>query len=881
MLKSIIKVPLGNRLFYTSSIAFKAPLLVEIGIKWYDKTKDCKITLTHNEKNKNMYVLSMFPYPSGILHLGHLRVYVISDALNRYYKQNGYKVIHPMGWDAFGLPAENAAIERGINPSVWTTENIAKMKKQMEVMLVNFDWEREVNTSDPSYYKFTQWIFLQLYKNGLAYRKDAEINWDPVDNTVLANEQVDSEGRSWRSGAIVEKRQLNQWFLGITKFAKALNSDLALLKHWPEKVKAMQRHWIGESSGTEINFKTNIATIPEIKIFTTKPESIYSAQYLALALRHDITNLFVQEDEKLQEFVRIAKTLPNDSKSGYLIPNISAINPITGDILPVYVAPYVLNNYGHGAVMGCPIHDDRDTAFWTETGTGIFLPKSYESLNENSSDSANTSVMTKYTGEYAGISAIRCRKMITDKLSTDKKGSRVTSYKIRDWLISRQRYWGTPIPIIYCNDCGTVPVPEKDLPVLLPPVEALKTKGNPLSSIPEFVDVDCPSCGKAAKRETDTMDTFMDSSWYFFRYLDPKNTKLPFSKEKLDKHMPVDLYIGGVEHAILHLLYSRFISKFLGSIGMWDGSENFNEPFKKLITQGMVHGKTFQNPQNGRYLKSDELEETDDVNKQVIIKETKVAPIITHEKMSKSKYNGVDPTEFIGEHGPDATRAHVLFQAPIENILNWDGHKIVGVERWLGKLLTLTENISALKSFSSEYKSPVDMSHVETYFHNDVQTLIKSINNSYSKTLSLNTVVSDYMKLTNLIENAQKKEIRKDMLMQNIQKLISLIYPITPSISEECAELLRSTQKWTWSQYDWPVAEHKILSNFKDYLVFVDGRMKFKYESTPDFFKKGQQGVYDELIETENGRKYLSDTEVQKIILKSNVISFILHKKCQ
>ena len=904
---------LGCRTLATeqSQISFKGKsiqTLREIGARWKEKTTNGVMLPTQfNEKDRkkraadrmkdSMYILSMFPYPSGTLHMGHLRVYVISDSLNRFFKQRGYEVIHPMGWDAFGLPAENAAIARGINPADWTKQNIAKMKEQMNNMLANFDWDREVTTCDPDYYKFNQWIFLKLYENGLAYQKEAEINWDPVDKTVLANEQVDSNGISWRSGAKVEKRQLKQWFLGITKFAKDLRKDLYTLKKWPENVKTMQRNWIGESSGATLLFGTDNELFKHIQLFTTRAETLFAVQFVALSKEHPIVEHYAKTDPKLREFITIMDTLPDDSKTGYLLKDIKAINPLTKKKVSIFVAPYVIGSYGSdnepgAAVMGCPAHDERDFAFWHENSPNepiISCIDPFTLLEDDSITALNSPLpytydlgsMSEICAEYHGLATEAARASIVQKLRSENLGHTTINYKIRDWLISRQRYWGTPIPIIHCDHCGPVPVPEKDLPVMLPEVKTITAKGgNPLSQIPEFVNAKCPSCGSDAKRETDTMDTFMDSSWYFFRYLDPKNKELPFDPKLASRNIPVDIYIGGVEHAILHLLYARFISKFLGSIGMFDGAKFKFEPFKQLVTQGMVQGKTYINPENGRFLKPDEVE-LDTAKGHPIIKATGLAPQVSYEKMSKSKYNGADPNQCIAKHGPDATRAHILFQSPITDALAWDEVKIIGIERWLIRVIRHTMVLSKEQKYAFDYTTPSDMTDPEIEFHNEIQRLLKSITQGFDIYLSLNTVISDYMKFTNVLENAYKnKTVRKELQMLNLQKLISVIYPVTPSISEEAADILMKEQNgWeNWNHYQWPSVEHITQTNFKKFQIVVDGRAKFYYTTEKDFFKKGRDHVIETLKHTPDGRKYLSDKTIKKFVMKFNIISFQFYK---
>lgn len=883
------KVNCLSRLFHTTARAAfptKIPKLVQISEKWKHKTAEGLPQLLRQDRDKDIYILSMFPYPSGVLHIGHLRVYAISDALNRFYQQRGFNVLHPMGWDAFGLPAENAAIERQIDPSEWTTQNIAKMKEQMKLMLANFNWDREVTTCSPEFYKFTQMIFLKLFKHGLAYQKDAEINWDPVDKTVLANEQVDAQGRSWRSGAVVEKRQLRQWFLGITKFAADLKHDLRYLKSWPSKVKSMQNNWIGQSSGAELKFVTNDVEFPSIEVFTTRAETLFSVQYVALALNHGLVTKHAISDTSLQTFIKQAESLPEDSKDGFLLRDVHVKNPLTQEELPVYVAPYVLKDYGHGAVMGCPAHDERDFAFWQVNASGVavkrcldIMPSEIENESTDLPFTSKDAIMSDGTSEYRGLFSAEARRQIVQKLQSQGLGRNVIQYRLRDWLISRQRYWGTPIPIIHCNHCGPVPVPEEDLPVVLPKVTGLKSKGNPLSQIPEFVDVNCPKCHAPAKRETDTMDTFMDSSWYYFRFTDPHNKDLPFSFEKATRLLPVDLYIGGVEHAILHLLYSRFIAKFLGSINMWDGSALKNEPFKRLITQGMVHGKTFIDPDNGKFLKPSELQHTSDPDVPVVIKASGTAPIIKYEKMSKSKYNGANFNDCIDRHGPDATRAHILFQAPIEDVLNWEESKIVGIERWLLKILALTSTVSNTRKFDVNFVTPKDLTQEEAELHATVQKLLKSITESFEVYVSLNTVISDYMKLTNALDTAAKKgSVRDELLMHSLKKLVAAIYPVAPSISEEATDIINKAQNWEWSQYKWPTREPVVESSTLKYQIVVNGRMRFMFTAEKEFSKSGMETILSRLVSLPEGRKYLKDRKVKKFIAKNNIISFMLHK---
>lgn len=828
------------------------------------------------------FIMSMFPYPSGMLHMGHARVYTISDVIARFHRANGTSVIHPMGWDAFGLPAENAAVERNINPGVWTRDNIKKMKQQMNSVLADFDWSREVTTCEPDYYKWTQKIFLMLHEEGLAYRKEAEINWDPVDQTVLANEQVDAQGRSWRSGALVEKKMLNQWFLGITEFAHDLNKDLSTLEQWPAKVKSMQKHWIGESHGAEITFPSTDGSL-SITVFTTRADTLLSVQYLALAIDNSIVKELAKSDPELQEFIARAKDLPEDSKAGFELKSLTLKNPLDPSAsVPVFVAPYVLGSYGSGAVMGCPGHDERDFAFWSENKPGAPVVKTVSPRNPKKQvdpdDGPFTSegILNANAGKFEGLPTKEAKKAIVKALKELGLGDSKVQYKIRDWLISRQRYWGAPIPIIHCPSCGDVPVPDKDLPVLLPEDAKIVGKGNPLATLESFVNTECPSCGGAAKRDTDTMDTFMDSSWYYFRYTDPKNEALPFDHTKATTALPVDIYIGGIEHAILHLLYSRFIAKFLWKKGLWDGSESLGEPFKRLVTQGMVHGKTYINPANGRFLKPDELDLSDPQKPR--IKATGLTPDVAYEKMSKSKYNGADPTECIAKHGADATRAHILFQAPISDVLVWDESKIVGIERWLRRLLQLAEQVP--QRFVEDSAVPTALNDSEINFHNETEILLKSITESFSESLSLNTVISDYMKYTRAVGAAlENNEVDNMLVMKQFQKLIVAVSPVVPATAEEAWEIFLKELKIKWTSIfaePWPTLEPIKESDLTVYNIFINGKMRFTHEDMKDFYTDDENAILNTLLEAPEAKKYLEGKTIKKVICKPRTISFVV-----
>ncbi|SGZ56177.1 CIC11C00000004909 [Sungouiella intermedia] len=904
-----------------SSVSTSSPIpkLNEIDTKWTQRWRqespDGSLHPAKHTTPKDappFYALSMFPYPSGNLHLGHQRVYTISDVIARFKRMKGYNVIHPMGWDAFGLPAENAAVERGINPAVWTELNVEKMKEQMHLMLADFDWEREVNTSSPDYYKWTQKIFTLLFEKGLAYRMGAEINWDPVDQTVLANEQVDAEGKSWRSGAKVEKRNLEQWFIGITKYAEELQEDLKHLDQWPDKVKAMQKHWIGSSHGAEISFPTSHNS--PITVFTSRPDTLFSVQFVAVALNHPLATEAAAKDPKLAEFIAHAKE--NDdptTKDGYLLSEIRASIPIdvNGDKqktfdVPVYVAPYVLGTYGHGAVMGCPAHDERDFDFWklhnpaippVQTVGSADLGRAQESkeiFTEKTGKLYTSSVLPNgldSLGVFAGLTSQDAGEKIMDALEQHNAGGRSTQFKIRDWLISRQRYWGAPIPIIHCDSCGPVAVPDKDLPVLLPKIEGESFgKGNPLSKIDSFVNTPCPSCGSDAKRDTDTMDTFIDSSWYFFRYTDPKNENEIFDCEKASKHMPVDLYIGGVEHAILHLLYSRFVAKFLGDCGLWNGKEWKNEPIKKLVTQGMVHGKTFTDPQNGRFLKPEEVDQSS--GKIVASGDT---ANVSFEKMSKSKYNGVDPATCIGQYGADVVRAQILFSAPISDLLNWNEEQIQGVEKWLKKVLILKDDVlsvcqlknkpsSNLKDYENltlngvHYNS-YKLSPEELNLYNEILSYTNRIAKSIDVDLSFNTIISDYMKMTNLLQKTIKENpnLNPEVVLDSYKKLLVVMAPATPSVAEECWEGLAIGLGKPWKSIffeKFPDAQ-PITSSEIPYNVIVNGKRRGGFRADRDFVNSTNSDILEHVLKQTPAEKFIGNKSIKKIIVKEGIISII------
>ncbi|GAP92960.1 putative leucyl-tRNA synthetase [Rosellinia necatrix] len=795
----------------------------------------------------HMYILSMFPYPSGNLHLGHLRVYTIADVVARYHRLKGRRVLLPMGWDAFGLPAENAAIERGIDPAEWTRHNIARMKEQLELMNASFDWSKEFATCDPDFYKHTQKLFLLLRQHGLVTRQHAIVNWDPVDKTVLANEQVDSDGRSWRSGAKVEQRPLEQWFFRITEFKEALLRDLDELAKegcWPERVLTMQRNWLGHTTGARYRFpltadgESQLRGLNDLEIYTSRPETIFGVQFIGIAPDSELAKDLASSDPKIQQYLETLTATTEATMQGYQIPYIHAHSPlgragadISSEIkpLPVFIAPYVRADYETGAIMGVPAHDARDFAFWQQNSSSkelkyVVTPDPAGSCEKIDGPYLESGYMTGLAGKYSQKPSDEAAKSIVEQIQSETNLAELrTKWKLRDWLISRQRYWGTPIPIIHCEGCGAQPVPDDQLPVELPKIDhhwAGGRAGNPLESATDWVNTTCPKCHGPAKRDTDTMDTFVDSSWYYMRFTDPHNKHSPISKTAAHTRLPVDIYIGGVEHAILHLLYARFFYKaIMGNLyprskgGRIEDAtepphESSHEPFKRLITQGMVHGKTYLHPDNGRFLKPDEVDLSNPLEPKVV--GSGARPGITYEKMSKSKYNGVDPTIFISKHGADATRAHILFQAPVADVLNWDDDKVAGILRWLRRVHDYVRTLVAITQSAEEGSTPFDgkihfaksraelgaMNKEETLQWHDsmnvwraVQESIASVTASYDKVYALNTAVSTLMSLTNAILDHPGAAWR--VRLAATTELVRLMAPIAPAFAEECWSMLR------------------------------------------------------------------------------------------
>ncbi|MDJ1178922.1 leucine--tRNA ligase [Roseofilum sp. BLCC_M91] len=843
---------------------------VEIEEKWQQTWAEQGVDTTLTDPGKpKFYALSMFPYPSGNLHMGHVRNYTITDVIARVYRMRGYRVLHPMGWDAFGLPAENAAIARGIHPAKWTYENIAQMKAELRRLGLSYDWNREVATCSPDYYRWTQWIFLQFFQAGLAYQKEAAVNWDPVDQTVLANEQVDSEGNSWRSGAKVERKLLKQWFLKITDYAEELLQDLDKLSGWPERVKLMQANWIGKSVGAYLEFPI-VGLDEKIAVFTTRPDTVYGVTYVVLAPEHPLTPKVTTPDRQqaVTEFITslegesdIERTAEDKPKRG--IPTGGrAINPFTGEEIPIWIADYVLYEYGTGAVMGVPAHDVRDFQFATqqELPIKVVISPTQGEVPENLSEAYTEPGYMVNSGMFNGAPSTEGKQAIIDYAQSKGYGKARVQYRLRDWLISRQRYWGVPIPVVHCPHCGAVPVPDDQLPVRLPEDVAFSGKGaSPLAQLEEWVNVDCPSCGTGAKRETDTMDTFIDSSWYFLRYPDAKNDEAVFDSAKTNDWMPVDQYVGGIEHAILHLLYSRFFTKVLRDRGLI----NFDEPFQRLLTQGMVQALTYKNPNTGKYIRTDEIA---DIN-QPTDPDTGDALITCYEKMSKSKYNGIAPLTVLGKYGADTARMFILFKAPPEKDLEWDDADVEGQFRFLNRVWRL---VMEFAETSSEQET--GNTKAEKDLRRAIHTAIKEITDDLEGDYQFNTAVSEMMKLSNALNDAQCKS--SPVYTEGIETLLLLLAPFAPHITEQLWQALDHQE--SIHRQSWPVFDESALVVDEITLVI---QIMGKTRGTIEVPATEDQALLEQYArDSEVAQRYIEGKEVKKVIVvpKRKLVNFVV-----
>ena len=832
----------------------------DIEAKWQDKWEQTKIHRAVDFDNKpKYYSLVMFPYPSGDLHMGHMRVYTISDVISRHRRMCGFNVLNPMGFDAFGLPAENAAVERGIGPAEWTKKNIHHMKnEQLKRLGTSYDWDREVISSNPDYYKWTQWLFLQFYKNGLAYQKEAPVNWCPACQTVLANEQVE-DGKCWRhDDTYVERKMMRQWFLKITKYAEELLNDLEKLTGWPNRVKIMQKNWIGKSHGAHIIFDVDGKPDVKIPVYTTRPDTLYGVTYIVLAPEHPLVEKLTTSENKKDVLVYIKKTSllteierlsENKEKTGVFLGSY-VVNSVNAEKVPIWISDYCLLEYGTGAVMGVPAHDQRDFEFAKKFNLKIRQVISLDGLEKELTCAyiepglmINSDIFNKLPSEEA-------KEKIVQHLAKKGFGKQSINYRLRDWLISRQRYWGSPIPVVYCDLCGIVPVLESQLPVLLPEkgIEITGLGGSPLLKTKDWLNTKCPKCKKDARRETDTMDTFICSSFYYLRYADNKNDKEVFEKKKVNYWLPVDQYVGGVEHAILHLLYSRFFTKAFRDFGLL----NFDEPFTNLLSQGMV---TMYSP-----------------------KEEKIV------KMSKSKGNVVGTNEFFDKYGADAARLFILFAAPPEMEIEWSTQGVIGQYRFLERIWRLFFNLKemiSLKLFDgfivvgAIHELPLrDLYRIANY-------TIKSVSEDTSdKKYIFNTAIARMTELVNamykfILDKKSFNEIETNVLSFCITNLLKLLAPFAPHIAEELWEKLGG--EYSIHNQKWPIYDEKALITDEVELVIQMGGKKIDVIK----IKKGQsQSELEKIaLAQEKVKARLSGKEISKVVVvPDKIVNIVVHQ---
>lgn len=825
----------------------------EIEKKWQNIWEETNAFKTPDVSDKpKYYALSMFPYPSGKLHMGHVRNYTITDVIARFKKANGFNVLHPIGWDSFGLPAENAAMKHHVDPETWTDENIAYMKKQLKMLGLSYDWDREVATCKPEYYKWTQWLFLQLYKKGLVYKKEAAVNWCNECGTVLANEQV-IDGKCWRCDSVVEKKYLSQWFIKITDYADVLLEDLDKLSGWGDNVKTMQANWIGKSKGAI--FKFPVIDAPngekiEVPVYTTRPDTVFGITYLVVAPEYkDIEKLTTSENkDKVEEYRENARKMTEIErlstervKTGVPL-GTHCKNPFNGEVFPLWTADYALVEYGTGAVMAVPTHDTRDFAFAKKYNMPmkvVIAPENNTSLDASTMTEAYTEEgVLVNSGEFNGIKNTKAKKAITQWAVDKGFGEFKTQYRLRDWLISRQRYWGAPIPVVYCDKCGIQPVPENQLPVLLPKDVDFSVVGkSPITTSKTFKDTVCPVCGGHAVRETDTMDTFVCSSWYYLRYSDARNSEECFSKDKVNHWLPVDQYVGGIEHAILHLLYSRFFTKALRDCGLLD----FDEPFKNLLTQGMV--------------------------------------LKDGSKMSKSKGNTVDPDEIFENYGADTARLFILSDSPPARDFDWSDAGVEGCYKFLNRVWRLISTNQ--DNISLEYPKFVAGSLKDKSNDDLVRTVhiaIKGITNDISNDFQFNTVISKYRELTNAIYDWQAKksdltEEDKQVLSFAVVSLIKLMSPVAVHLTEEAWHDLggeKSIHEEPWCEWDENLAKSSSIT----LVVQVNGKVKDKIEvdESLDQEEMKQVALNSEKVKTLTDGK----TIVKTIVVPKKLVNIVV-----
>jgi leucyl-tRNA synthetase len=815
----------------------------EIEAKWQKQWLENNTDKAEIDYSKpKYYVLEMLPYPSGKLHMGHVRNYSIGDALARFKRAQGFNVLHPMGWDAFGLPAENAAIENKSHPLKWTVENIAAMKKELQSIGFSYDWEREITTCMSDYYKHEQKIFIDFFKNDIAYQRESFVNWDPVDNTVLANEQV-VDGRGWRSGAIVEKKKLKQWFLRISDFAEELLPSNAGLAKWPEAVRSIQEKWIGKSQGTLIKFSIKDSD-QKIEVFTTRPDTLFGASFIVVSPHHPLVEQLNQTAE-LKRFLyecdqigTAQEAIEKVEKQGFLT-ELQVLNPFTNKTLPVYVANYVLMEYGTGAVFGCPAHDARDHEFALKYNLPI-LPVVQAQDAWDYNKKAYTGDGLLFNSEFLdGLSIGEAKKAALKKLIELNIGDKITTYRLRDWGVSRQRYWGCPIPMVYCDDCGVVPVKEEDLPITLPEDVEFSGTGNPLENHPTWKHANCPKCGKKALRETDTFDTFFESSWYFMRYCSPQYADRFAKAEDLAYWLSVDQYIGGIEHAAMHLLYARFFVKALNKCGQLA----INEPFDALLTQGMVLHATYKDKE-GKWLYPEEA----------LLRGDYVLGRV--EKMSKSKKNTVSPVEIIEKYGSDTARFFVLSDSPPEKDLEWTDSGVEGAHKFLSRLWRYVNDFTSLE--------PVDkqLTPEQIKIKKQVHKKLDFITNNYNL-LSFNVVIAGIRELSNILFDIDKTVENYSLIKETISIVLQVLFPIAPHVTEELWLKMGNTNELY--KQSWPEAIKELLVDDEVTIaVQVNGKLRATIAVAINASKEELENI---ALQHEQVKKYIEGQDIKKIII--------------
>ena len=826
-----------------------------------------KKKLYRNKNSKKYYCLEMFPYPSGKIHMGHVRNYTMGDVIARFFYMRGYSVLHPMGWDAFGLPAENAARQNKLNPHEWTKKNISEMKRQLKMLGLSIDWDQEISTCDEDYYKHQQELFIDFFNNGLITRKETYVNWDPVEKTVLANEQV-IDGRGWRSNAPVERKKLSQWFLNITEFKDDLLKELENLNGWPNKVRLMQKNWIGKSVGCEINFKIKNDD-NFIKVFTTRPDTIFGATFLAISPDHPLCDKF-SEDIDFKKFkdscLKVGTTeesLANAEKIGYKT-NLKVLHPfIKNKELPVFAANFILMDYGTGAIFGCPAHDQRDLDFANKYGLDVI--KVVE--QKDSKLIKGHSLEKAYDGDGMMINSVflnglkntEAKEKAISKLVEMKIGKKKTTYRLKDWGVSRQRYWGCPIPMLYLEDGSVVPVEKSELPIKLPKDVDFSHPGNPLEIHEKWKKTKHKKTGKPALRETDTLDTFVDSSWYFMRFCSPQAKSKPFDLDKVNYWMPVDQYIGGVEHAILHLLYSRFFTK---AIKKCNYELKFTEPFKNLFTQGMVCHETYKD-QKGNWLSPDEIK-LENKNVAVSIKDGSKVLIGTPEAMSKSKKNTIDPEKMVIKYGADAVRLFILSDSPPDRDIMWSDSGIEGSYKFLQKLYNLNKLIIERDEIESRSEDELELDKKLNSYLEKINDLISNFN--------FNVVVANVHEIYNLFSSSLQKKVSNECLKKNLSIYMKILIPIAPYLAHECLELLKVKDI-----YEWPQTNKKLLKENKvKFIIQINGKTRNVIEVKKNLDKKEAIRLTkkDQRID-----KFLLNKVIEKTIFVENrLINFVLRK---